>query len=73
MDKQGRLLFIVCPGLAFSLDELADRLIASDLSIDVALNLDGGSSTGLYVNAGSQHVAIDPIAKLPIVVVVKAI
>ena len=73
MDKQGRLLFIVCPGLAFSLDELADRLIASDLSIDMALNLDGGASTGLYVNAGSQHVAIDSIAKLPIVVIVKAI
>ncbi len=62
MDKQGRLLFIASPSMAFSLDELADLLATSDLSINVALNLDGGSSTGLYVHAGS----------LPIVVIVKA-
>lgn len=72
MDKQGRLLFIVSPGEAFSLNELADLLATSDLSIDRALNLDGGASTGLYVNAGSQRVAIDSIARLPIVVIVKA-
>ena len=72
MDKQGRLLFIVCPGQVFSLDELADQLISSDLSIEVALNLDGGSSTGLYVNGGSSHVSIDALAKLPLVIIVKA-
>jgi exopolysaccharide biosynthesis protein len=72
MDKQGRLLLIVLPGLAFSLDELADKLVASDLSIDEALNLDGGASTGLYVNAGNQHVAINSLAKLPLVIIVKA-
>ncbi|HLI05600.1 MAG TPA: phosphodiester glycosidase family protein [Ktedonobacteraceae bacterium] len=71
MDKQGRLLFIVSPGMAFSLDELADLLVSSDLSIDTALNLDGGASTGLYVNAGSQHVSIDSVTPLPIVIVVK--
>lgn len=72
MDKQGRLLFIASPGQVFSLDQLADRLASSDLSIDAALNLDGGASTGLYVNAGNPHVAIDSIAKLPLVVIVKA-
>ncbi|MDQ2715047.1 MAG: phosphodiester glycosidase family protein [Chloroflexota bacterium] len=72
IDKQGRLLFITSPGLAFSLDEFADLLLASDLSIDSALNLDGGASTGLYVNAGSQHVQIDSVAQLPIVVIVQA-
>lgn len=72
MDKQGRLLLITSPGVAFSLDELADLLVSSDLSINVALNLDGGASTGLYVNAGSQHVATDSLTKLPIVIVVKA-
>lgn len=71
MDKQGRLLFITSPSNAFSLDELADLLVTSDLSIDVALNLDGGSSTGLYMHAGSQHVSIDSLAKLPIVIIVK--
>ncbi|GAC1390847.1 MAG: phosphodiester glycosidase family protein [Ktedonobacteraceae bacterium] len=70
-DTQGRLLFIASPGSAFSLDELADILAASDLSIKTALNLDGGASTGLYVNAGNQHVAIDAVTTLPIVIIVK--
>ncbi len=75
MDKQGRLLFIISPSQAFSLDELADLLIdhakASDLNLQTALNLDGGSSTGMYLNAGSQKVAIDPITPLPIVISIK--
>ncbi len=72
MDKQGRLLFIVSPNPIFSLDELADQLVSSDLSIKVALNLDGGSSTGLYVNGGRSQVSIDSLAKLPLVIIVKA-
>ena len=72
MDKQGRLLFIVSPNPIFSLDELADQLVSSDLSIETALNLDGGSSTGLYVNGGSSQVSIDSFAKLPLVIIVKA-
>jgi len=71
IDKQGRLLLIVSPSMAFSLGELEDLLVSSDLSIDRALNLDGGASTGLYVNSGSQQVAIDSVAKLPIVVIVR--
>src|SRR6266516_1294343 len=72
MDKHGRLLFIASPGQIFSLDQLADQLAASDLSIKVALNLDGGASTGLYVNGANPHVEIDSIAKLPLVIIVKA-
>jgi uncharacterized protein YigE (DUF2233 family) len=72
MDKQGRLLFIVSPNPIFSLDELADQLVSSDLSIEMALNLDGGSSTGLYVKGGSSQVSIDSLAKLPLVIIVKA-
>ncbi len=72
MDKQGRLLFIVSPGQVFSLDQLADQLASSDLSIDVALNLDGGASTGLYANGSNPHVEIDSIAKLPLVIIVQA-
>ncbi len=72
MDTQGRLLFMASPGTAFSLGELEDLLVSSDLSIDRALNLDGGASTGLYVNAGKQQVAIDAFTNLPIVIIVKA-
>jgi exopolysaccharide biosynthesis protein len=71
MDKRGRLLvIIVSPGQVFSRDQLADQLASSDLSINVALNLDGGASTGLSVNASSSYVAIDLLVKLPLVVIV---
>lgn len=71
MDTQGRLLFIVSPSAAFSLDETADLLQQSDLQLKTALNLDGGSSTGLYFNSGNQQVSLDPVSPLPIVIIVK--
>lgn len=71
MDKQGHLLLIVSPGEAFSLDELADLLASSDLGIETALNLDGGASTGLYVNAGEQKIRVESITLLPIVIIAK--
>lgn len=69
MDRQGRLLFIVSPGVDFTLDDMATLLARSDLGLVNALNLDGGSSTGLYVNAGSQQVMIDSYVNLPLVIV----
>ncbi len=69
-DKQGNLLLIVSPAQEFTLDEMADLLTNSDLSILNALNLDGGSSTGLYVT-GKQAVSIDPLLQIPIVIEVK--
>lgn len=74
LDKQGRLLFIVSPGLAFSLDDMATLLAKSDLNLVTALNLDGGSSTGLYVNSSGgndQMLALDSYVNLPLVIVVK--
>lgn len=71
IDTQGRLLFIVSPSAAFSLDETADLLQQSDLQLKTALNLDGGSSTGLYFNSGGQQVNLDPVSPLPIVIIVK--
>jgi len=71
MDKQGRLLLIVSPSLAFSLDELADLLASSDLSLQTAMNLDGGASTGLYVNGGNQKATIDAFTLLPIAIIIK--
>jgi uncharacterized protein YigE (DUF2233 family) len=46
-DKQGRILFIVAPDGTFTLHGLSAYLSASDLDLDMALNLDGGGSTGL--------------------------
>ncbi len=70
-DKQGRLLFITSSSPAFTLDEFADLLVSSDLSINNALNLDGGASTALYVNTPKQKISIDSFTPLPIVLVVK--
>jgi len=75
MDTQGRLLLIASPGETFSLDQLADLLVSSDLSISIAVNLDGGGSTGLYVDGGhasAQRVAIESLVMLPLVVIVKS-
>ena len=69
-DKQGHLLLIASPEQVFTLDDLANLLADSDLSIQNALNLDGGSSTGLYVS-GKQPVSIDPLLLIPIVISVK--
>ena len=73
LDKQGRLLFIASPSLAFTLDDIATLLEKSDLGLVTALNLDGGSSTGLYVNGNnsSQNIAIDSYVNLPLVIVIK--
>ncbi len=71
MDRQGSLLFIVSPNKAFSLDELVDLLLASDLSLDTALNLDGGRSTGFALHANNTSVAIESQVKLPIVIIVE--
>lgn len=70
-DKEGRLLFIISPDAAFSLDEFDDLLLASDLNIDVALNLDGGSSTGMYLNAGGQRFGVDSLTPVPIAIVLQ--
>jgi uncharacterized protein YigE (DUF2233 family) len=72
MDKHGKLLFISSPDDIFSLDQMADLLVSSDLSISTALNLDGGASTGLFVNgSGQTHVTIDSFVLLPLVVIVR--
>lgn len=71
MDKQGRMLLIVSPNQSFTLDELADLLVSSDLSLDTALNLDGGASTGLYLDTSQQKVTVDPLVTLPLVIIVK--
>lgn len=73
IDKQGRLLFIVSPQHAFTLQEMAIQLAHSDLAIQSALNLDGGASTGLYINSATQKVSVDAFVPLPLVIIVKQV
>ena len=67
IDRAGRLLLIVGPTNGFTLRGLAEWLSQSDLDIDRALNLDGGSSTGLYLKDGTLEEGIDSFGPLPIV------
>lgn len=71
LDRAGRLLVIVCASPSFTLRGLAEWLAASDLAIDRALNLDGGASTGLYLDAGETSVQIDSFERVPAVLLVE--
>lgn len=70
-DRSGRIIFVASPNPRFSLHELAVWLTESDLDLDIALNLDGGTSTGLWIQG--QDDAIDSLAPVPAVIVVEAI
>jgi uncharacterized protein YigE (DUF2233 family) len=72
LDHAGRLLLLVSPTSDFTLRGLADWLSQSDLDVDRALNLDGGSSTGLYLSDGKLEAQIDSFGLLPIVLLVEA-
>ena len=48
-DRAGRILLIVTPQGYFTLHQLSVYLTESDLDLEVALNLDGGGSTGILV------------------------
>ncbi len=65
-DGAGRILFAVAPAGAFTLHELSGWLTRADLGLDVALNLDGGTSSGLWVRDGPQ---IDSMTAVPSVIV----
>ncbi len=69
-DRQGRIVFLVSQGSIFTLTSLGQWLAASDLDLETALNLDGGSSSGLLVQGGAQMLGLDSWAEVPNVVVV---
>ena len=69
-DRDGRMLFIVAPRGHFTLHQLSLYLTESDLNLEIALNLDGGPSTGILV--GEPRESIPSQALLPIVILVYA-
>jgi uncharacterized protein YigE (DUF2233 family) len=69
-DKSGRILFIVAPQGYFTLHQLSVYLTESDLNLDIAINLDGGGSTGILV--ASPREIIPPNRPLPFVILVYA-
>jgi uncharacterized protein YigE (DUF2233 family) len=69
-DKDDRILFIVAPQGYFTLHQLSVYLTESDLNLDIAVNLDGGGSTGILV--ASPREIIPPNRPLPFVILVYA-
>jgi len=67
-DRNGRVLFIVASRGSFTLHRLSAYLVASDLDLHIAINLDGGPSSGLLLASPLEEVpALGP---LPIVITV---
>jgi len=69
-DRDGRILFIVAPEGHFTLHQLSVYLTESELHLDIALNLDGGGSTGILVANPREIIA--PRTLLPFVILVYA-
>jgi hypothetical protein len=69
-DWDGNLLFIVAPRGHFTLHQLSVYLTESDLNLNIALNLDGGPSTGILVRHPTE--IIPSQTSLPIVILVYA-
>jgi uncharacterized protein YigE (DUF2233 family) len=70
-DRAGRIVVVVAPGGLLSLHDMAVFLASADLDIDVALNLDGGASTGIWLAAGEREVRVDSGVALPVVMLVE--
>ncbi len=67
-DREGRILLMVAPRGYFTLHQLSSYLTNSDLNLDVAINLDGGGSTGILV--ANPREVIAPTRPLPFVILV---
>jgi hypothetical protein len=67
-DRSGRILFIVAPQGYFTLHRFSLYLTESDLDLDIAVNLDGGGSTGILV--ANPREVIAPARPLPFVILV---
>ena len=67
-DTDGRILLLVTSRGYFTLHTLSRYLTESDLTLDIALNLDGGTSSGLLLADPAE--AIPALLPLPIVIVV---
>jgi uncharacterized protein YigE (DUF2233 family) len=72
LDNEGRILIMVSDQHLFTLYELSRWLVSSDLGIDAALNLDGGRSSGLVINAPDAYHQIPSYSTVPSVIAVYA-
>ncbi|MGE5776222.1 MAG: phosphodiester glycosidase family protein [Chloroflexota bacterium] len=65
-DRSGRILFIVAPRGYFTLHQLSVYLTGSDFDLNIAVNLDGGPSTGIWLAEPRETISSQTL--LPIVI-----
>jgi uncharacterized protein YigE (DUF2233 family) len=70
-DRSGHILFVTSPLPTFTLAEFGQWLAASDLDLEAALNLDGGTSSGLVLRSGNRDLGTDSWVEVPNVIVVE--
>ncbi|MEM8857444.1 MAG: phosphodiester glycosidase family protein [Chloroflexota bacterium] len=66
----GRIILLATTRAWFTLSEISSWLAQSDLNLELAINLDGGTSTGLILDHPNQSLAILPFSPLPTVLLV---
>jgi hypothetical protein len=67
-DRNGQILFLVAPRGSFTLHQLSVYLTESDLNLNIALNLDGGPSSGIWLAQPREIIPSQTL--LPIVILV---
>jgi hypothetical protein len=67
-DRSGRILFLIAPRGHFTLHQLSFYLTTSDLDLHIALNLDGGPSTGIFLASPREIIPAQTLS--PIVILV---
>ncbi len=68
MDGNGRFLIILTRRSSFTLHQLSTWIVTSDLELDTALNLDGGTSSGLILAEPREELL--PFVLLPAIITI---
>jgi hypothetical protein len=70
MDSEGYVLLLLANRATLSLSELSLWLVEQPLGIVNALNLDGGSSSGLALQSTNLEFTADSLVRVPQVLVI---
>jgi uncharacterized protein YigE (DUF2233 family) len=71
IDREGRVIVGVCQSPVWTMTDLARMLESSEfMSLDRAVNLDGGASSGLWIQGVSEVALMDSIEEVPSVIAV---
>lgn len=71
IDDRGYVVIALIDSPIYTLYELAQWLAASNLNLDIALNLDGGRSSALAVGIPGEEKVYEAVVPLPIVIAIE--